>query len=199
MVRDLCQSGAGVQMVVSGWAGTGRTYALGVARHAWQLDGYQVLGTAPTGIAMVAWTPRGSSTPAPSTGSWPSWTRNATLVAGVVARMGGWLDARTVLVVDEAGMLGSRKLARLLDHARQAGAKVVLVGDDRQLAAIEAGGGFRGLRLRLGASELIENRRQQETWEREAVQHLRIGDLDAALGAYRAHGRLVAAETPCGD
>jgi ATP-dependent exoDNAse (exonuclease V) alpha subunit len=47
-----------------------------------------------------------------------------------------------VLVVDEAGMLGSRKLARLLDHAQQAGAKVVLVGDDRQLAAIEAGGGF---------------------------------------------------------
>ena len=93
-------------------------------------------------------------------------------------------------------MLGSRKLARLFDHAQQAGAKVVLVGDDRQLAAIEAGGGFRGLRLRLGASELTDNRRQQETWEREAVEYLRTGDLDAALGAYRAHGRLVAAETP---
>lgn len=52
MVRDLCQSGAGVQVVV-GRAGTGKTYALGVARHAWQLDGYQVLGTAPTGIATV--------------------------------------------------------------------------------------------------------------------------------------------------
>jgi ATP-dependent exoDNAse (exonuclease V) alpha subunit len=54
------------------------------------------------------------------------------------------LDAKTVLVVDEAGMLGSRKLTRLLDHAQDAGAKVVLVGDDKQLAAIEAGGGFRG-------------------------------------------------------
>jgi hypothetical protein len=101
-----------------------------------------------------------------------------------------------VLVVDEAGMLGSRKLARLLDHAERAGAKVVLVGDDRQLAAIEAGGGFRGLRLRLGASELTENRRQQQTWERGAVEHLRTGDLEAALGAYREHGRLVAAKTP---
>jgi ATP-dependent exoDNAse (exonuclease V) alpha subunit len=70
------------------------------------------------------------------------------------------------------------------------------VGDDRQLAAIEAGGGFRGLRLRLGASELTRNRRQQETWERDAVESLRNGDLEAALGAYRAHGRLVAAETP---
>src|SRR6266545_7143829 len=54
------------------------------------------------------------------------------------------LDERTVLVVDEAGMLGSRKLARLLDYAAEARCKIVLVGDDKQLAAIEAGGGFRG-------------------------------------------------------
>jgi AAA domain len=78
------------------------------------------------------------------------------------------LDERSVLVVDEAGMLGSRKLARLLDYAAEARSKIVLVGDDKQLAAIEAGGGFRGLRLRLGASTLTENRRQAEPWEREA-------------------------------
>jgi hypothetical protein len=101
-----------------------------------------------------------------------------------------------VLVVDEAGMVGSRKLARLLDHAEQAGAKVVLVGDDRQLAAIEAGGGFRALRLRLGASVLSENRRQVEAWERQALEVMRDGDVDQAVAAYREHGRLVAAETP---
>jgi ATP-dependent exoDNAse (exonuclease V) alpha subunit len=67
-----------------------------------------------------------------------------------------------VLVIDEAGMVGSRKLTRLLEHAQGAQAKVVLVGDDRQLAAIDAGGGFRALRLRLGASELTENRRQHQ-------------------------------------
>ena len=54
-----------------------------------------------------------------------------------------------MLVVDEAGMLGSRKLTRLLEHAQQAQAKVVLVGDDRQLAAIDAGGGFRVASLRV--------------------------------------------------
>jgi ATP-dependent exoDNAse (exonuclease V) alpha subunit len=106
------------------------------------------------------------------------------------------LDSRTVLVVDEAGMLGSRKLARLLDYAAEARAKVVLVGDDKQLASIEAGGGFRGLRLRLGASELSENRRQAEPWERQAVEYLRDGNIDAALNAYREHDRLVAVETP---
>jgi AAA domain len=163
MVRDLCQGGAGVQLVV-GKAGTGKTYALGVARHAWQLDGYQVLGTAPTGIATVCLGSEGFE--------------HARIVDPLLAELdqerdpggrhgsevGRLLDDRTVLVVDEAGMVGSRKLARLLDHGQRAGAKVVLVGDDRQLAAIEAGGGFRGLRVRLGASELTNNRRQQQTW-----------------------------------
>jgi hypothetical protein len=100
-----------------------------------------------------------------------------------------------VLVVDEAGMVGSRKLTRLLDHAHQAGAKVVLVGDDRQLAAIDAGGGFRGLRLRLGASVLTENRRQHQAWERDALELVRDGQVDQAVDAYREHDRVVAARS----
>jgi hypothetical protein len=100
-----------------------------------------------------------------------------------------------VLVVDEAGMVGSRKLARLLEHAQQAKVKVVLVGDDRQLAAIDAGGGFRALRLRLGASELVENRRQHQAWEREALDLVRSGLVEEAVAAYRAHDRVVAADS----
>jgi conjugative relaxase-like TrwC/TraI family protein len=53
MVRDICQGGAGVALVV-GRAGTGKTFTLGMARHAWQLDGYRPLATAPTGIATVS-------------------------------------------------------------------------------------------------------------------------------------------------
>jgi conjugative relaxase-like TrwC/TraI family protein len=202
MVRDVCQGGAGVQVVV-GNAGTGKTYTLGVARHAWQLDGYKVVGTAPTGIAAVCLGAEGFEEVATVDrllAELDAVGRGGRLAPGRPGRGQGGdaspLDARTVLVVDEAGMLGSRKLARLLDHAQHAGAKVVLVGDDRQLAAIEAGGGFRGLRLRLGASVLSENRRQQETWERQAVEHLRDSEVDLALAAYHQHGRLVAAETP---
>jgi hypothetical protein len=105
------------------------------------------------------------------------------------------LGERAVLVVDEAGMVGSRKLVRLLNHAEQAGAKVMLVGDDRQLAAIDAGGGFRALRLRLGASELVDNRRQLQAWERQTLELVRDGLVDEAVEAYREHDRLVAAET----
>src|SRR4029450_11357067 len=71
---------------------------------------------------------------------------------------------------------------------------VVLVGDDRQLAAIDAGGGFRALRLRLGASELVENRRQLHAWQREAIELVRQGEVDQAIDLYRAHDRVVAAE-----
>jgi ATP-dependent exoDNAse (exonuclease V) alpha subunit len=133
MVRDLCQGGQGVAVVV-GRAGTGKTFALGMARHAWQLDGYRLLAAAPTGIATVSLQGEGFEDVA-----------TCDRLLGDVDRGREQLDARTVLVVDEAGMLGSRKLARLLEHAEQVRAKVVLVGDDRQLAAIDAGGGFRAL------------------------------------------------------
>jgi hypothetical protein len=183
MVRDLCQGGAGVALVV-GRAGTGKTFALGIARHAWQLDGYRLLATAPTGIATLSLQGEGFEDVA-----------TCDRLLGDLDRGQETLSDRTVLVVDEAGMVGSRKLARLLEHVQQAEAKVVLVGDDRQLAAIDAGGGFRALRLRLGASELTENRRQHQAWEREALELVRSGLVDDAVAAYQAHDRVVAADS----
>jgi hypothetical protein len=180
-VHDLCQGGQGVALVV-GRAGTGKTFALGIARHAWQLDGYRLLATAPTGIATMSLQGEGFEEVA-----------TCDRLLGDLDRGQEQLDPRTVLVVDEAGMLGSRRLSRLLEHADQAQAKVVLVGDDRQLAPIDAGGGFRALRLRLGASELTENRRQQQAWEREALELVRSGLVEEAVAAYQAHDRVVAA------
>src|SRR5829696_1154459 len=183
MVRDVCQGGAGVVVVV-GRAGTGKTFTLGIARHAWQLDGYRPLACAPTGIATVSLEAEGFEEVA-----------TCDRLLADLDRGHERLDGRSVLVVDEAGMLGSRKLVRLLQHAEQAQAKVVLVGDDRQLAAIDAGGGFRALRLRLGASELVENRRQHQAWEREALDLVRGGLVDEAVAAYQAHDRVVAADS----
>jgi hypothetical protein len=183
MVHDLCQGGAGVALVV-GRAGTGKTFALGIARHAWQLGGYRLLASAPTGIATMSLQGEGFEEVA-----------TCDRLLGDLDRGREQLDPRTVLVVDEAAMVGSRKLDRLLEHAQQAQAKVVLVGDDRQLAPIDAGGGFRALRLRLGASELTENRRQHQAWEREALDLVRSGLVDDAVAAYQAHDRVVAADS----
>jgi hypothetical protein len=183
MVRDVCQGGPGVAVVV-GRAGTGKTFALGIARHAWQLDGYQLLAAAPTGIASLSLQGEGFEDVA-----------TCDRLLADLDRGQEQLNPRTVLVVDEAGMVGSRKLTRLLEHAHQAQAKVVLVGDDRQLASIDAGGGFRALRLRLGASELVENRRQHQAWEREALELVRSGQVEEAVAAYQAHERVVAADS----
>jgi ATP-dependent exoDNAse (exonuclease V) alpha subunit len=86
--------------------------------------------------------------------------------------------------------VGTRKLAKLLDHADAAHAKVVLVGDHHQLPEIDAGGAFAGLASRLGSIKLHENRRQRADWERRALSRLRAGSTDRAIVAYQTHGRV---------
>jgi len=100
-----------------------------------------------------------------------------------------------VLIVDEAGMVGTRAIARLADHTDEVEAKLVLVGDDRQLPELQAGGAFRSLADRLGAGELREVRRQRHDWDRAAVTALRDGDVGRWARAYREHGRIVARPT----
>jgi len=185
MVRRLTGSGAGVQVVV-GKAGTGKTYALDAAREAWEASGVQV-----TGVALAA---RAALELETSAGI--RSTTLARLLSQVDdCRDGSPLKPGSVLVVDEAGMVGTRQLARLLDHAQQQSVKVVLVGDPHQLPEIDAGGLFRALATRLPATELTDNRRQKHTWEQAALDELRHGNPDTALAAYRQHGRIRTADT----
>src|SRR4029450_7358103 len=104
------------------------------------------------------------------------------------------LDGRTVLVVDEAAMVATRKLAPLLAHAERAGAKGVLVAADRQFPPTPAGGGSPPPRFRLGASELTVNRRQVEAWEQRAIDDIRAGRVEQAIAAYAEHDRIRAFE-----
>ena len=100
----------------------------------------------------------------------------------------GRLSARDVLVVDEAAMIGSKQMGRLLSHAMEAGAKVVLVGDHEQVQAIEAGAAFPALMERHGAAVMQDVRRQSEEWQREATKAFPQGRPADALNAYRDHG-----------
>ena len=178
MVRAVCGDGAGVSVTV-GRAGTGKTTALGVARAAWSRQGIEVRGAAPTGIA---------ATQLEQSAGIPSSTVDSLLLGLDAGR--DELPAGGVLVVDEAGMVGTRKLARLLDWAAEAGCKVVVAGDERQLQAIEAGGGFKALRQRLGATELTVNRRQRSEVDKTALELVRQGKGEEALAVYGAGGRV---------
>jgi len=184
MVRRLCTDGDGVQVVV-GPPGTGKTFALDAAREAWQAAGYTVCGAA---VARQA-----------ARGMWDTAGIQSTSVAALLAELGRgaqWgMTSRTVLVVDEAGMLGTRDLARLLDHAGRAGAKVVLVGDHHQLPEIDAGGLFRALVARTDPVRLTVNRRQREPHARELLDLWRQARVRDAVTIAKEHGELVMAAT----
>jgi Ti-type conjugative transfer relaxase TraA len=184
LVVGLTTSGNGVDVVTAA-AGTGKTFTLDAARDAWGRAGYRVIGAALAARA-AAELESGAGIPSATV---------AGLLGDLDHPQSGGLDARTVLVVDEAGMVGSRTLERLLAHGATAGTKVVLVGDARQLPEVDAGGAFAGLARRLGVFTLRKNRRQAAEWERAALASLRAGRVDAALDAYAEHGRVVTGPT----
>jgi Ti-type conjugative transfer relaxase TraA len=168
-------------VMLQGHAGTGKSFLLSAAREAWEAAGMKVVGGALAGKA----------------------AEGLALSSGIEARtLASWerawslghdaLTDKHVLVIDEAGMLGTRQLARVLETAREVGAKVVLVGDSRQLQAIEAGSPFRVLSEQLGAETLREIRRQRVDWQREASMAFADGRAGEALGAYHHHGHVKA-------
>jgi conjugative relaxase-like TrwC/TraI family protein len=184
LVVALTTGGDGIDVVIAP-AGTGKTFALDAARDAWQQAGYRVIGAALAARAAAE---------LEATAGIPAQTI-ARLLADLDHPTHGRLPARSVVVIDEAGMVGTRTLARLLDHAASADAKVVLVGDPRQLPEIDAGGLLRGLGTRLDPIRLATNRRQHEPWERAALAKLRDGEIDTALAEYDAHERIVTTPT----
>ncbi|CCE12104.1 putative Conjugal transfer protein, traA [Bradyrhizobium sp. STM 3843] len=170
--------------IVVGHAGTGKSAMLGVARDAWQAAGYEVRGVALSGIAAE------------------TLESGSGIVSRTIASVEhGWeqgrdlLTPRDVLVIDEAGMVGTRQLERVLSHAAEAGAKIVLVGDPQQLQAIEAGAAFRSIHERHGGAEIGEVRRQREDWQRDATRDLANRRTRNALEAYRSHGMVHEART----
>jgi ATP-dependent exoDNAse (exonuclease V) alpha subunit len=184
MVHALTRSGNAVDVVI-GQAGAGKTFALAAAVDAWRNNGHHVIGTA---LAARAALELGAG---------------AGIPAGTLDRLLRRVEreplrAGSVVIVDEAAMVGTRKLAALIGHARAAGAKLVLVGDDRQLPAIDAGGVFAALARRLTPIVLAENRRQHDPAERAALAALRAGMAERALARLDRRGHLIQTDDPAG-
>lgn len=165
--------------IIQGMAGTGKGYLLGVAHLAWEQQGFKVRGAA---LAAKASQGLQESTQI------PSQTLHSLIHQLDTGKTE--LSSKTVLVIDEAGMVGSRQLAQILDHAKQAQAKVLLVGDHQQLQPIDAGGAFRLLTQNLGYASLKNIQRQNTLEDRKIVMQLATGQSEQALAAIRKQGSL---------
>ncbi|MGR9141163.1 Ti-type conjugative transfer relaxase TraA [Rhizobium leguminosarum] len=169
---------------VVGLAGAGKSTLLAAARVAWESDGRRVIGAALAGKAAEGLEDS-------------SGIRSRTLAAWELAWASGreLLERGNVLVIDEAGMVSSQQMARVLDVAEQAEAKVVLVGDAMQLQPIQAGAAFRAITERIGFAELAGVRRQRQPWAREASRLFARGETGKGLDAYAQQGHLIEAGT----
>lgn len=182
LVDELATSGRRVALALAP-AGSGKTTALRVLANVWTAGGCNVLGLAPSAAA--------ASALSDATGL-PSETlaklaydlghdRSSPLVASV--------GARTLVVIDEAGMADTLTLATVIDAALERGASVRLIGDDQQLAAIGAGGVLRDIAATHGAVRLDEVVRFADPIEAEASLALRDGNR-SALGFYLDRDRV---------
>jgi len=178
LVELAALSGDAVTIVI-GQAGAGKTTALDALRDAYQRDGFQVYGAALSARAAAE---------LQSGAGIASHTIHRTLKSLDDRRV--TLDAKTVMVIDEAAMVGTLKLSRLIRYVDEAGAKVVLVGDQRQLPEINAGGTFAAIARRIEPIRLRENRRQADPDQRAALSALRRLDADWALAHLQTSGNL---------
>nr|WP_210303318.1 Ti-type conjugative transfer relaxase TraA [Rhizobium aethiopicum] len=175
-------TGDGGIAAIVGLAGAGKSTLLAAARLAWESEGHRVIGAALAGKAAEGLQDS-------------SGIKSRTLASWELAWANGrdTLHRGDVLVIDEAGMVASQQMARVLKIAEEAEVKVVLVGDAMQLQPIQAGAAFRAITERIGFAELAGVRRQREAWARNASRLFARGEVEKGLDAYARHGHLVEA------
>lgn len=167
--------------ILEGRAGTGKSHTLSAIREAAERDGYAVIGLAPTNA--VAQDLRDSGFGRATTVHSLLWYREHAPDHG-----NAQVAQKSLIIVDEAAMLDTQRLDGLTQLTAESGAKLVLVGDDRQLGSIERGGVFTDIRERIGSVSLSTVRRQHQDWARQAARDFAEGRFREGLEAYDSQG-----------
>jgi hypothetical protein len=183
VAKGLLTSGHSLDLVV-GVAGSGKTSTLSAVREGFEAAGYKVLGAATSGQAAKALGEGAGVT-----------SRTVASLTWRIEHGQEVLSARHVLVLDEGSMTTDADVGRLLAAVGSSGAKLVAVGDYRQLGSVGPGGALEALVARHPGHlwTLTDNLRQRDPAERNALDHLRAGHVPSAVDWYREHGRVHAA------
>lgn len=189
-VRQVAGS-AGISILEAG-AGTGKTTTAQALVQAATRSNLRVIGLAPSWVAADEFA-RSAGIPAQAIARWryAGAGKQAGARTGPAEACSASLDRDTLVLVDEAGMVSTRDLEAILSAARQAGAKVVLIGDRRQLASVGGASALRAVSEVVGrAGVLGAVRRQTVDWQRAAAMVMAGGDAEAGLRAYAANDRV---------
>lgn len=158
---------------IQGAAGTGKTSMLTEARTLAEMQGYRVLGLAPSASATRELAKAGI---------------NGQTLAAFQAQDNKGINSKTVLVVDEAGMISARDMHQLLHSIEATQARVVLVGDVQQLKAVEAGRPFAQLQhAGIARVEMGEIQRQNDAQLKRAVELAAAGKVERSLSVLSKH------------
>jgi Ti-type conjugative transfer relaxase TraA len=168
--------------ILRGIAGAGKSYTIRAVRESLDAGGFRVIGLAPTNTVACTMAVDGFAEAA---------TVDLELIRqeSDCQRSAPW-DHQTCIIIDEAAMLDANRYQRILVRAAAAGARVILVGDEKQLASVERGGVFEVLKQRYGCTELLDVRRQTADWAKAASQDFAAGRIRDGIKAYEAHGCL---------
>lgn len=177
-------------VIVEGAAGAGKSYAMEVVKEAYEAAGYELTGLA---LSWSAASVLSESAKIENTRAVEGFVRD--LAKGVVV-----LTNKSVVVIDEAGLVGSRHMAAILKAVEAADARLILTGESKQLSPADAGGAMAALAEVLGAAHMDEVRRQGShvrhepdqyaafQWQRDAVLQFREGRASEALDRYSDAG-----------
>jgi ATP-dependent exoDNAse (exonuclease V) alpha subunit len=168
--------------VLVGPAGTGKGVVIDAAARAEQIAGRATIGIAVSGSTAER---LGADSPALA-------GRTLTLDALVARADTGRIQigTGTTVIVDEAGMVDHKRMDALTDMVERSGAKLIAVGDGKQLSSIGPGGMFDRIAGRAPAAELTDVRRTSDLEERKAWAALRGGEPERAMAHYQARGQL---------
>lgn len=203
-VRHITQHEHAIR-IVQGYAGTGKTTMLRTAVQAWQKAGYNVVGACYTGVAAEnlqeeIGVPCDTihMTLADLEGGLIDSARRRIKHAGkqlvraaLKKKTYGYqkpqrpdISKKSIVLLDEAGMINTRHMLMLMEWVEENGATLVLTGDAAQLPAVEGGSPFLSLSKRVGYAEMTEIKRQQDDWARAAAIHFAHGEIAEGMALY---------------